>query len=211
MSQPETRSNRTQTGLLAPKRTSQPETRSNRTLPGPNWTLIIGRMVSKKKPMPTTKIQSVQGQWRVQMLVSHGENGPDSLSKEVGHGEWSNLCSIFPIPKHLWGGFALKFLVFAEYILNTLLKYSLPWNCFTASCLVTWPKQTPLSRDRCSNTPVALCFLWYRRLSLRHPHFFSKKIAYRRGLTRGVSQKRLPRKPIAQKGASHEIVSPIAL
>ena len=30
----------------------------------------------------------------------------------------------------------------------------------------------PLSRDRCSNTPVALCFLWYRRLSLLHPHFF---------------------------------------
>ena len=30
----------------------------------------------------------------------------------------------------------------------------------------------PLSRDGCSNTPVALCFLWYRRLSLLHPHFF---------------------------------------
>ena len=27
----------------------------------------------------------------------------------------------------------------------------------------------PLSRDRCSNTPDALCFLWYRRLSLLHP------------------------------------------
>ena len=33
-------------------------------------------------------------------------------------------------------------------------------------------ENTPtLSRDRCSNTPVALCFLWYRRLSLLHPHF----------------------------------------
>ena len=30
----------------------------------------------------------------------------------------------------------------------------------------------PLSRDRGSNTPVALCFLWYRRLLLPHPHFF---------------------------------------
>ena len=37
--------------------------------------------------------------------------------------------------------------------------------------LVTRPKYPPLSRDRRSNTPVALCFLWYRRLSLLHPHF----------------------------------------
>ena len=34
---------------------------------------------------------------------------------------------------------------------------------------------SPLSRDRCSNTAVALCFLWYRRLSLLHPHFFPYK------------------------------------
>ena len=33
-------------------------------------------------------------------------------------------------------------------------------------------ENTPPSRDKCSNTPVALCFLWYRRLSLLHPHFF---------------------------------------
>ena len=33
----------------------------------------------------------------------------------------------------------------------------------------------PLLRDRCSNTPgVALCFLWYRRLSLLHPASFCK-------------------------------------
>ena len=34
--------------------------------------------------------------------------------------------------------------------------------------LVTRPKYPPPPppRDRCSNTPVALCFLWYRRLSL---------------------------------------------
>ena len=38
--------------------------------------------------------------------------------------------------------------------------------------LVTRPKYPPISRDRCSNTPVALRFLWYRRLSLLHPHFF---------------------------------------
>ena len=39
----------------------------------------------------------------------------------------------------------------------------------------------PLSRDRCSNTPVELCFL-YRRLSLLHSHFFPLKwpIAVRR-------------------------------
>ena len=38
--------------------------------------------------------------------------------------------------------------------------------------LVTRPEYPPISRDRCSNTPVALCFLWKRRLSLLHPHFF---------------------------------------
>ena len=51
----------------------------------------------------------------------------------------------------------------------------------------------PLSRDRCSNTLVALCFLWYRRLSLLHP-LLSLRMAYRnpkRGLTRGVSHKKL--------------------
>ena len=50
---------------------------------------------------------------------------------------------------------------------------------------------SPLSRDRCSNTPVALCFLWYRRLSLLHPQV---KMAYRSpktDLRRGVSQKKL--------------------
>ena len=44
--------------------------------------------------------------------------------------------------------------------------HPLPW--------ASWPDRNtpPLSRDRSSNTPVALCFLWYRRLSLLHPHFF---------------------------------------
>ena len=30
----------------------------------------------------------------------------------------------------------------------------------------------PYLRDRCSNTPVALCFLWCPRLLLLDPHFF---------------------------------------
>ena len=35
------------------------------------------------------------------------------------------------------------------------------------SCNTQWPnRNTPLSRDKCSNTPVALCFVWYRRQSL---------------------------------------------
>ena len=35
------------------------------------------------------------------------------------------------------------------------------------------PSNTPrLSRDTCHTTPVALCFRWYRRLSLLHAHFF---------------------------------------
>ena len=39
--------------------------------------------------------------------------------------------------------------------------------------LVTRAKYpSPLSRDRSSNTPVALCFLWCPKLSLLHPHFF---------------------------------------
>ena len=38
--------------------------------------------------------------------------------------------------------------------------------------LVTRPKYPPLSRDRCSNTPVALCFQWHRRLWLLHPQVF---------------------------------------
>ena len=52
----------------------------------------------------------------------------------------------------------------------------------------------PLSRDTCSNTPVALCFLWYRRLSLLHDQFFP----YTSGLSQskdslggGASQKKL--------------------
>ena len=32
------------------------------------------------------------------------------------------------------------------------------------------PKYPPSLRDRCGNTPVALCFLWRRRLLLLHPH-----------------------------------------
>ena len=54
----------------------------------------------------------------------------------------------------------------------------------------------PLSRDRCSNTPVALCFLWYRRLSLLHPHFFP----YRNGLSQ--SKDRPDNGGIAEKFAS---------
>ena len=49
-----------------------------------------------------------------------------------------------------------------------------------------------VSRDRCSNTPVALCFLWSRRLSLLRPT--PLKMAYRNpktGLGRGASQKNL--------------------
>ena len=38
--------------------------------------------------------------------------------------------------------------------------------------LVTRPKYPPPIANRCSNTPGALWFLWYRRLSLLHPHFF---------------------------------------
>ena len=45
-----------------------------------------------------------------------------------------------------------------------------PWVLFKASSpLVIRPKSPPSPwRDRCSNSPVALCFLWYRRLSLLH-------------------------------------------
>ena len=60
--------------------------------------------------------------------------------------------------------------------------------------LVARPKYPPLSRDRCSNTPVALCFLWCRRLSLLHPHeSFLKNGLWqsKTDRTRGVSQTKL--------------------
>ena len=61
----------------------------------------------------------------------------------------------------------------------------------------------PLLRDRCSNTPVALCFLWYRRLSLLHPHFFPYKKAYgspKTDPTRGLLQKKLASEAYRARG-----------
>ena len=55
--------------------------------------------------------------------------------------------------------------------------------------LLTRLKYNPLSRDRCSNTPVALCFLCYRCYT---PTSFRKKMAYRSlktDLVWGVLQK----------------------
>ena len=34
------------------------------------------------------------------------------------------------------------------------------------------PTEIPPYRETPVARPVALCFLWYRRLSLLHPHFF---------------------------------------
>ena len=58
----------------------------------------------------------------------------------------------------------------------------------------------PPSRDRCSNTPVAQCLLWYRRLSLLYPHFFHKSgpsQSRETGLGAGYRRRSLPLKPIA--------------
>ena len=73
------------------------------------------------------------------------------------------------------------------------------WGYFS---LVTRPKYPPPhSPDRCSNTPVALCFLWYRRLSLPHPPLLSVKMAYRSPKTGlgggGYRKKSSPLRPIA--------------
>ena len=61
--------------------------------------------------------------------------------------------------------------------------------------LVTRPKYPPPSQDRCGNTPVEVCFLWCRRLSLLHPHSCFKNglsQSTKTGLTReGESQKKL--------------------
>ena len=55
----------------------------------------------------------------------------------------------------------------------------------------------PLSRDRCSNTPVALRSLWYRRLSLLQPPC--------RRLKNGLSQsKDRPNKGVSQKKLASE-------
>ena len=89
-------------------------------------------------------------------------------------------------------------------------------HCFLASSLSdpTEIPPPPLSRDKCSNTPVALCFQRYRRLSLLHPHFFHKN-----GLSQskdrphkgGIADKACLWSLSRYRGASHEIVSPIAL
>ena len=73
---------------------------------------------------------------------------------------------------------------------------------------------SPQSRDRCSNTPIALCFLWYRRLSLLH--LLSVRIVsialQRQALEGGLSLKKLASEAYcAIGGTSHEIASPIAL
>ena len=50
----------------------------------------------------------------------------------------------------------------------------------------------PLSRDRCSNTPVALCFLWYRRLLHPATSFCKNGLSQSKtDLTRGLSQEEL--------------------
>ena len=63
--------------------------------------------------------------------------------------------------------------------------------------LVTRPKYPPLSRDRCSNALSHCGFLWYRRLSLLHPHFFPSR---RSGLSQ--SKDRTWKGGIAEKLAS---------
>ena len=81
---------------------------------------------------------------------------PDPLLKKLASTSSNILCTLHPKHQH---------------------------NVF--GTLVTRLKYPPLSRDRCSNTPVALCFLWYRRLSLLHPHFLhsqSKDRPNRRGI-----------------------------
>ena len=75
-----------------------------------------------------------------------------------------------------------RLLLFGSDALKTLLRLGDPTKIKPA-----------LSRDRCSNTPVALCFLWYRRLSATPP-LLSLKMAYRNpktALTRGGIAERL--------------------
>ena len=44
----------------------------------------------------------------------------------------------------------------------------------TVTPLVTRPKYPPPYRETGVAIPLSHCFLWYRRLSLLHPHFFLK-------------------------------------
>ena len=59
------------------------------------------------------------------------------------------------------------------------------------SCNCAW--KLPWKPDRNSNTPVALRFLWYRRLSLLHPHSVRKSglLQSKDKPNKGVSQKKL--------------------
>ena len=54
--------------------------------------------------------------------------------------------------------------------------------------LVTRPKSPRVSRDTCRTTPVILCFLWYRRLSLLHPPLYVK-MASCTPYTGGIAEK----------------------
>ena len=65
--------------------------------------------------------------------------------------------------------------------------------------LVPRPKYLPLSRDRCSNTPVALCFCGIAAYRCCTPTSFRKSglSQSKRGLARGYRRRSLPLKPIA--------------
>ena len=71
---------------------------------------------------------------------------------------------------YLWDSVAAGQAMWRGIVLS--LKCAHPHLVFVPLLNLSDPTEIPpLSRDRCSNTPVALCFLWYRRLSLLYPHF----------------------------------------
>ena len=100
-----------------------------------------------------------------------------------------------------WGGSADFIFMGAWIFLTFPFLPSWPWPLLNpvgpilnAGSLVTRPKYPPISRNRCSITPVALCFLWYRRLSLLHPttSFFEEGLSQSKDrANKGVSQKKL--------------------
>ena len=87
-------------------------------------------------------------------------------------GEWNFRASHPPWPCFWWGNWDVEIEIFErDQKFRSRSNFFNRWALWVGF-LVTRPKYPPpLSRDRCSNTPVALCFLWYRRLSLLHPHF----------------------------------------
>ena len=83
--------------------------------------------------------------------------------------------------------------------LNLSPTFAISWGCALwwfislSNSLSDPTKIPPKSRDRCRNTPVALCFLWYSQTIAATPPLLCLKMAYRNPKTglgeEGIAEK----------------------